>query len=265
MLAFAASPRVRARPHSLYRTLRAVDPVHKSPFGIWLLTRHADVSSVLRSPVVSNTEANVDMDSLNLEGLNRIVSRLAFGQHDMEAAREHKFFELMGSTMLFRDPPDHTRLRALVNKAFTPKRAEALAPVVESVLEEILGPIQPRSRMELMGELAYPLPARIICELFGVPREDQAFIVGLAPALAVGLDPGPMRSAESVRAAEKAAEELSSYLSALIEARRRQPGPDLLSALVTAEENGEVLSQLELLSTTFLLLVAGHETTANLI
>jgi cytochrome P450 len=173
VIAFAASPRVRANPYPLYRAMLALEPVYESPFGIWIVAGHSEVSQLLRSPLVSNTEANADLDALQLEGLNKAITHLAFGRRGNGegdgSVRQPRFFELMSETMLFRDPPDHTRLRSLVNKAFTPRRAEALAPVVHSLLNEMLEPIESRGRMELMGELAYPLPARIICELRNRP------------------------------------------------------------------------------------------------
>ena len=267
-IAFAASARVRAHPFPLYRAFLALDPVHDNPLGIWLVGRHADVTQLLRSPQVSNVEGNADASSLELTGLRGAVVRAAFGRDNSETDEyltQPKVFALLSQTMLFRDPPDHTRLRSLVNKAFTPRRAEALAPAVTSILDELLEPLLRRGRMELMSQLAYPLPARIICELLGVPPDDQAFIVDRAPAMAIALDPGPMRTAAGVEAAERAAEDLGGYLTDLIEQRRRHPGDDLLSALLGAEEEGDRLTHEELLATALLLLVAGHETTANLI
>src|SRR5581483_12308696 len=241
-IAFAASARVRAHPFPLYRAFLALDPVHDNPLGIWLVGRHADVSQLLRSPVMSNVEGNADPASLELKGVAGAAMRAVFGRRGNEdqddKMRQPRVFELLERTMLFRDPPDHTRLRSLVNKAFTPRRAEALVPAVTSVLDELLEPVLRGHRMELMSRLAYPLPARIICELLGVPTEDQNYIVERAPALAVALDPEPMRSAEGVRAAEQAAEDLGGYLTGLIEQRRHDPGDDLLSALLAAEEQG---------------------------
>jgi cytochrome P450 len=122
-----------------------------------------------------------------------------------------------------------------------------------------------RGHIELMHEFAYPLPARVICELLGVPKEDEAFIVAQAPALGTGLDPAPMRTPQSVAAANDATNALVDYLDALIAERKRAPRDDMLSALIAAEESGESLSHDELVSTFLLLLIAGHETTANLI
>ncbi|HZU72408.1 MAG TPA: cytochrome P450 [Acidimicrobiales bacterium] len=267
VVAFVASPRLRANPYPFYRALHRVDPVHQSPFGVWLLSRHEDVTRVLRHPAASSMEEKADLGAIHIAGLNRALSLLTLGKRRdvVDPGRDRSFFELMGQTMLFRDPPDHTRLRSLVNKAFTPQRVESLAPRVGGLMDELLEPVMADRRMELMGRLAYPLPARVICELLGVPAEDHPFIVSRAPALGVGLDPGPMRSPAAVKAANRAARDLLGYLGELIDRRRRQPGPDLLSALIEAEEGGDRLSRDELLATLGLVLVAGHETTANLI
>lgn len=167
--------------------------------------------------------------------------------------------------MLFRDPPDHTRLRSLVAKAFTPRRVEALAGRVEELVEELLAPGLARGGMDLMRELAYPLPARVICELLGIPAGDHDLFVRNAPALATRLDPSPMRTAEGVRRADAATAELRRYLDTLIEVRRRAPRDDLLTALISAEDGGASLAHGELIATVLLLVLAGHETTANVI
>lgn len=130
---------------------------------------------------------------------------------------------------------------------------------------ELLDGVAARRGLELLSEFAYPLPARVICELLGVPAEDHRMIMAHAPALALALDPGPMRTPTAVAAADRAVTELCEYLQGLIDSRRRQPGTDLLSALVAAESDGDRLSQDELLATVILLLIAGHETTANVI
>jgi cytochrome P450 len=152
-----------------------------------------------------------------------------------------------------------------VAKAFTPRRVESLAPRVGELVDELLEPALRRGRIELMSELAYPLPLRVICELLGVPPGDEKVLLDNAPALAVGLDPDPMRSPEAVAAADRATEALISYLEDLIGRRRRQPGDDLLSGLLASEEKGERLSEDDLVAIILLLLIAGHETTANLI
>ena len=259
LVAFVLLPRVRRRPHWQYRVVRTVDPVHESPFGLWVLSRHAYVTAALRSPHMGSNEDEADMSALTAGPLKPFIKRQS------QARVEGRFVEVIDETMLFRDPPDHTRLRALVSKAFTPRRVEALAGRVHELVDELLEAPAARGRIELMHEFAYPLPARVICELLGVPKEDEAFIVAQAPALGTGLDPAPMRTPQSVAAANDATSALVDYLDGLIAERKLVPRDDLLSALIAAEESGESLSHDELVSTILLLLIAGHETTANLI
>jgi cytochrome P450 len=234
--------------------------MHDSPLGIWVLSRHGDVTAALRNPLLGSDESKADASLLRLGGIERLLSR---GHRSVE--ERGPFQQMFSRLMLFRDPPDHTRLRGLVAKAFTPRRAESLAPRIAELVDEILDRVAPAGHMELMRELAYPLPARVICELLGVPRQDEELIVAQAPALAVGLDPSPMRTAVAVAAADQAATVIGDYLADLIALRRRQPGDDLLSALIEAEEGGAGLDHDELVATAMLLLIAGHETTANLI
>ena len=263
LLGFIASPRLRGRPHALYRALRAVDRIHQSPIGIWILSGHTDVAAALRHPEMGSDEARADLSALNLRLLRR--GRPAPDLKERETARQRPFFQMTERLILFMDPPDHSRIRSLVSKAFTPKRVEALAPRVTDMVEEMLAEIEPRRSLELLSQFAYPLPARVICELLGVPPEDHRLIIRHAPALALALDPGPMRTPAAVQAADRAVAELNEYLGGLIESRRRQSEDDLLSALVAAESDGDRLSHDELLATVMLLLIAGHETTANVI
>ncbi|GEM_PF-879723 len=259
LVAFVASSAARRHPYRTYGWWRSVDPIHASPFGIWVLTRHADVVAALRHPALGSDETKADSQALKFGLLSKILSR------DERNGRRGPFNELFSRLMLFQDPPDHTRLRGLVSKAFTPRRAEALAARVADLVDEFLDGVAHRHELELMSELAYPLPAPVICELIGVPHEDEELIVAQAPALATGPDPGPMRTAPAIAAADNATRVLAEYLDRLIATRRRHPGADLLSALIAAEEQGDKLSHDELVGTALLLLFAGHETTANLI
>jgi cytochrome P450 len=259
LVAFIAVPRVRRRPHWQYRLVRTLDPVHESLFGLWLLSSHEDVAAALRSPHMGNNEDEADLSALTAGPLKPLIKRQSQARH------EGRFVDVMDETMLFRDPPDHTRLRALVSKAFTPRRIEALTDRVRELVDEMLQEPAARGHVELMHEFAYPLPARVICELLGVPKDDEPFIVAQAPALGTGLDPAPMRTPQSVAAANEATNALVDYLDGLIAERKRAAQDDMLSALIAAEESGESLSHDELVSTILLLLIAGHETTANLI
>jgi len=263
LVGFVASPRLRSRPHGLYRVLRALDPAHRSPLGIWLLSGQEDVAAALRHPGMGSDEAKADMSAINMRFVRR--GRAQPSLEEQTASHNRPFFRLNNRLMLFMDPPDHPRVRGLVAKAFTPRRVESLVPRVGQMVGEMLDGLAPRGGAELLSEFAYPLPARVICELLGVPDEDHRLIMAHAPALALALDPGPMRTPPAVAAADRAVTELSEYLGGLIESRQRQPADDLITALVAAESDGDRLSRDELLATIILLLIAGHETTANVI
>ena len=259
VLAFVASSRIRQQPHRLLQVLQRVDPVHRSPLGVVLVSRHADVSSVLRDPLFGSDESKADGELLRLPLIDRFLSG------PPKTDERPAFLELFDLLMLFRDPPDHTRLRTLVSKAFTPRRVEQLERRIAELVDELLEPARHRRSLELMHDFAYPFPARVICELLGIPNKDVNLFVRCAPALAIALDPSPMRTTEGIRAADAATTELRAYLSDLIERRRASPGPDLLSALITAEADGDRLTQDELVATVLLLIIAGHETTANVL
>jgi len=262
LVAFLASSNVRRRPYPLFSALRKIDPMHESAIGVWILSRHAEVASVLRDPRFGSDEDKADVDRLNFGPFERLFAKR--GQRGGNADRI-EFIEKLGELMLFRDPPDHTRLRSLVTKAFTPRRVEVLQPRIEQIVTETLDTFPKDGTVDVMSTLAYPVPARVICELVGVPTADQGLIIGLAPDLAGGLDPGPMRTPESMRRADEAYRTLQRYIGEMIDVRRRQPQDDLLTALIQAEEDGSSLTRDELIGTVGLLIMAGHETTANLV
>ena len=253
---FFASAGKRADPYPAYARLRRLDPVHHSPIGVWLVSAHEHVSQLLRDPRLSSNEHHIDLSSLHLGPLRRILGRT-------DAVEDGAFFERAQRLMLFLDPPDHTRLRGLVNRAFTPRRVRDLEGRITAIAGDLLDPIVDRGHCDLMADFAYPFPAQVICELIGVPPEDTHHITGPAPALAGGLEPGPLLTVEARDAANEATTTLTGYLRDLIERRRHDPGDDLLSALLHADE--EQLDEEELISVVLLLLIAGHETTANLL
>jgi len=168
--------------------------------------------------------------------------------------------------MLFRDPPDHTRLRALVSKAFTPKVIENMRSHIQDIVNRVLDRVQGAGRMDVIADLAYPLPVTVICEMLGVPTEDQGAIRQWSADVAQSLDAiGLPTDAEIVTRGRAARRELGEYFRRLLPERRRQPREDLLSLLIAAEEQGDKLTEGELLATCVLLFIAGHETTVNLI
>lgn len=241
-------------PYPVYAALRHSNPVHRSPLGFWVLTRHADCLAVLRDRRASSDGRNIDAN-------------------DFPAMRDREFIEGTGAgaalaemaPFLFRDPPDHTRLRGLVQKAFTPKVVEGLRPRIEEICRALLDVALEKGTCDLVGDYAYPLPVQIIVEMLGVPAEDHEQFRVWSNALARGLDPDFLLPPEAVQQRLSGILSFVQYFAGLIEQRRARPTDDLLSRLIQAEEQGDVLSQGELLSTCILLLVAGHETSVNLI
>ncbi len=244
-------PEMRVDPYPLYHRLRSRDPVHQSFPGVWILTRYADCVAVLRDP------GRFSNDSRNSELYQAF--RAARG-------REPTIMEdTAGRTMLFIDPPDHTRLRNLVNKAFTARRIEALRPHVREIVKGLLDDIEASGRdtFDLVNEVAYPLPVTVICEMLGVPSQDWEQFHRWSSALVVTLD--PVMSDEVLGPANEAALAFADYFTGLLTDRRAHPRDDLLTAMIAAEDRGERLTEQELLAMCILLLIAGHETTVNLI
>ena len=171
--------------------------------------------------------------------------------------------EALSSLLLFMEAPDHTRLRGLISKAFTPRSVEQLRPRIVNLTEELLGPLREAGRFDVIGDFAFPLPVTVICELLGVPAADRNLFRSLTSDMAavIDLDATP----EEYGRAAGAALTFTAYLVPLFEQRRRDPRDDLVSALVAAEHAGDHLAADELLTTVMLLLIAGHETTMNLI
>ncbi len=253
-LSMALTPEFRDDPYPFFHVLREHEPVHQTPMGVYALSRYADASATVRDPALSNNERNSDLY-----------------QAFVDADREHgpgPFDDEFGqAVILFLDPPDHTRLRGLVSKAFTPKVIGRLRPRIEAIVQERLDAVAARGdgRMDVVTDLAYPLPVAIICELLGVPPEDHATFQGWSSDLAHSIDPDPLISPEQTERIRAAADAFLEYFQDLIERRRRDPGDDLLTRLIAAEEDGDRLGQNELLATGLFLLIAGHETTVNLI
>ena len=224
--------------------------MHQTPFGMVVLTRYRDCAAILRDPRSSSDASNSNMYKAFMAGRDP----------------EEVFGALAGMRpFLFMDPPDHTRLRGLVQKAFTPRTVENLRPRIQELVDDLMAPALQRGSMEVVEDLAYPLPVRVITEMLGVPLEDHDTFKGWSRELAGALDPDFATPDDVAQRRERAASAFVEYFQGLIAERRRDPRDDLLSALITAEDEGNKLTEKELLSTLILLLVAGHETTVNLI
>ena len=245
------APKVRANPYAVYRRLRDADPVHLSPFGTCLLTRYDDAVAVLRDKRFSVQHS----DYIDLRKADSPILGDSFGPAPSDRD--------LSNVMLFIDPPRHTRLRTLVNKAFTPRVVERLRARIASIVDELLDEVETKAEVDVISAFAYPLPVRVICEMLGVPGEDQARIRGWSRKIAPILD--PIVTAEAQAGIEEAESHLQPYWDELIERRRGDLRDDLLSELIRAEDEGNRLNHEELRSTCNLLLIAGHETTMNLI
>jgi cytochrome P450 len=241
-------PAFRSDPYPTYRRLRNESPVHQSPFGL-VLSRYADCSALLRDARVSSDQNNAD------------ISSVMFGAEDAPTVEA----ESGAKPFLFMDPPDHTRLRGLVNKAFTPRVVEHLRDRVQQIVDELIGSAAAKGEIEVIEDLAYPLPVRVICEMLGVPPEDHETFRGWSHDVARGLDPDFVLPADFRERRQRTFDQLREYFVGLIAQRRAEPRDDLISALIAAEEQGQVMSEEELVTTCGLLLIAGHETTVNLI
>ena len=240
-------PDMLANPYPVYCRLREASPVcHVPELDAWVVTSYEAVSAGLRNPQLSS------------DRFPRVRQRLAAKGLDVLATDRVR-------SMIHMDPPDHTRLRGLVNKAFTPKTVGALEGHIEGIVGELLD-AAPSGRTDLIRQLAYPLPVIVIAEMLGVPAADREKFKHWSDEISIVLAGDLTAIPEATfRRAAAAREELAEYLSVCVADRRRNPSHDLLTTLVQAEEGGGKLTEDELYSTAVLLLIAGNETTTNLI
>jgi cytochrome P450 len=241
-------PEMLADPYPVYQMLRATHPVFRVPeLDAWVLTSYDGVNGSLRNPQLSS------------DRFPRLRQRLASKGLDSLAQDRVR-------SMIHMDPPDHTRLRGLVNKAFTPKAVDAMSGNIQNIVNELLDAAESRGNMDIIENLAFPLPVMVIAEMLGVPAADRDRFKHWSDEFSVVLSGDVASLPESLlRRAANAREELADYFKSIVVQRRQSPGTDLLSALIQAEEQGGKLSEDELYSTVVLLLVAGNETTTNLI
>ena len=237
------SSRAIQDPYPTYARLRARSPVHRSRLlEAWVFTRYADVEAILRD-----------------------YRRFSNMPSNRRAPKRHRTFVPPRAdwTMLFLDPPEHTRLRALVNQAFTPRAVDALEPHIRTIMRELLDDMDDPAGFDLMAAVANPLPVIVIAEMLGVPPEDRARFRHWSNARARMLE--PMITPQERERAVAAGESLDAYFLPIIKARRREPREDIVSALAQAAEEGDSLTEREMLTMLRLLLIAGNETTTNLI
>jgi cytochrome P450 len=242
------SPEGRANPYPFYAVIREAGAVLKTPFGGWMVTRYETVDRVLRSGAFRTPRGYRDAN--DPAGPPRFDQATALGLH-----RRH--------WLIFQSGDAHTRLRKLIMTVFTPRAVRALAPRVQALVDELLAPALERGSMEVISDLAYPLPATVICELLGVPAADRERNRAWAAVVAQTID--PMCTAAQIKAAEVAMAEWDAYIRALLAERRRAPGDALLDAMLAVEQDGTSLTEDEIAANATFLFLAGHETTTNLI
>jgi cytochrome P450 len=250
--AIVFSDEVLQDPYPMYARLHEEGPVHYLDVGskwpVWSIVSHAECSSIAKDPRLSAKRAQQMLLSLPL-------------------SRQSEFAELarmLGLWLIFMDPPEHTRLRKLLNKGFSAAAVEGLRPQVEAIVDQMLKPLQHGSEVDLMRDFANPMPVRIILEMLGIPQELRDTFVEWSRAIAV-FRGNPNRTVEEAHAAQNALIELTEFFRKTVAERRRNKGSDLISLLIDIEEEGEVLTEEELYAQCIALLFAGHETTRNLI
>jgi cytochrome P450 len=240
------SPDFIRDPYPSYHRMREVDPMHMTPLGFYVASRHADAALVLRDK------------RFGKDFVGRLIRRS--GPEIMN----EPIYRSMSHWMLQQDPPDHTRLRGLVVSAFTARRVEDMRPRIKAIVDGLFDRVADKGKMDLVADFAYPLPVTVICDMLGIPKGDRAAFHNGARTSGRLLDPVPLTRAEIDEAnAGNAASEI--YFNNLFELRRREPGPDLTTQLVQAEQGGDKLTNEELTANIILLFGAGHETTVNLI
>lgn len=241
-------PAFLADPYPAYEELRARGRVHYfEPTKQWLVPHHADVSALLRDRRLGRTYQH----RFTHEDFGRTAP-----------SPEHEPFHVLNDHgMLDLEPPDHTRIRRLVSKAFTPRTVEQLKPYVDQLAGELVGRLVAAGGGDLLTDVAEPLPVSVIAEMLGIPESDRAPLRPWSADICGMYEMNP--SQETAAKAVRASEEFTAYLLGLIEARRKEPGEDLISGLIAAYDDGERLTEQEMISTCVLLLNAGHEATVN--
>lgn len=247
------NPATNADPFPEFARLRAEDPVHWSPaMKAWIITRHADVKQVALNKRISADR---------LTPFFRTNPEYRRGSID-------SLVRYLNHWMVFRDPPDHTRLRRLFNKAFTPTSVSNLRPAIEDVVAQLIDRMEAGARrgetVDYIADFAYPLPASVIMDLLGVPRADLERVKLWSDDIALFIGTAQVAGNKYLRA-ESGAKAMSDYFRGLVEARTAEPTDDMISHLVLARDDRDALTTDEIIGTCILLLFAGHETTTNLI
>ena len=239
-------PEARANPYPVYDTVRQAGGAYLTELGFWFVTSYADCAAILRHPALKRRHGN----SWEMRGM-------------LSGALGRPWFEGQGKSMLWLDNPDHARIRGLFSRAFTPRYLARLRPRINEMVEALVDELERRDEIDLIEDFALSLPMMVICEMLGVPPEDRADFREWTVALAATLEPLPSEPVQD--AADAAAEAFDAYFRDLIRRRRGAGGDDLMSELIRVEEEGDKLTEEELVRSAILVLGAGFETTTNLI
>ncbi len=249
-LANLARPEIRANPYPFYKQLRAQDPVHwDAQMGFWVLTRYADVMEVLHDPRIGKAI-----------GLETALHRLPEAERQVAMP----IYQTFARQMLYADPPYHTKLRSLVNKAFTPRVVEKMRPRVQQIADSLVDAVQERGSMDVIREFAYPLPLTVIMDLFGLPMEDRTQVKAWSDDFSAALGI-VAQTPEVMRRANASLAKFTDYICAQFDERETSPRDDFLSALLHATEDGNYLSRDELVANVLIVLLGGHENSTNVI
>ena len=240
------SPDFLRNPYPAFQMLRANAPILKTEMGFWVASRYDDVTAILRDKRFGKC----------------FVERIEH-QYGGEVWNE-PVYASMRNWMLVMDPPDHTRLRKLVARAFTPRRLKDLRPRIQQLVDDSLDAVQDRGKMDFLADFAYPLPVHVICDMLGIPVEDRNWFFDGSRVSGRLIDPTPMTPEELKEVNEGHAVQVA-FFRDLFERRRKEPGEDITSELLSAAEDGEKLSEDELIGNIILLFGAGHETTVNML
>lgn len=238
-------------PYPYFAELREHDPVHyNEKYRAWFIHRYDDVLAALK-----------DFDRFSSDRIRPVFNTKLT---DAQRAERGPIYDILGEWIVFRDPPDHTRLRKLVSRAFTPRAVESWRPRIHAVLDQMLDEVADRRDVEFIHDFAYPIPAVIVAEMLGVPPADHDRFKGWSDDLMVlvfgarGLDDRRARATQGLK-------DMSAYIEGMIREFRKKPADNLISALIQAQEGGDELSDHEIVANCVLFLFGGHETTTNLI
>jgi cytochrome P450 len=239
-------PEVLANPYPLYHQLRNEDPVHWDPFlHAWVVTRYADVVTVFQKFSADRTYRPEQLSSLGLEALTPLA-------------------QVMIHQMLFLDPPSHTRIRGLASKAFTPRRVENLRSHIQDITDTLLDAMQDKGRMDIIEDLAYPLPAIVTAEMLGVPTSDWRQLTSWSADFAQVLG-NFQHNPDHAQKAVRSLEEMVTYFRAAVKEHKEHPRDGLIDAFISADLNGDRFTEEEVVANTIVTMVGGQETTTNLI